>query len=290
MKKHIRLIAPSFSVGKEQIKSIEAFFIEHNFKISFSNNLLGEDIICANTDKQRSIDLIDALLDPQVDIVMPVRGGYGCSRIIENLHKIQKPEKEKVFIGFSDCTVIHSFLNNEWDWPTIHGAAGKEFISETIFQNTKDKTLHALLNGWDSIKTPRITPLNDQAKKISTLHGKVIGGNLCLVEASIATCWQIQASNKILFLEETGERGYRVDRMLVHLIQSGMFKDAHAIILGDFLGGKENDGSRTINSVLERFAQETHVPVFKINGYGHGEENLPLVFNKYLDFKVVKDY
>lgn len=84
------------------------------------------------------------------------------------------------------------------------------------------------------------------------------------------------AIKKLFFLEEVGERGYRVDRMLEHLRQAGIFNNAKAILLGDFIGGQEPDGSSLLEPVLERFAKNCEIPVVKLEGLGHGPINFPL--------------
>lgn len=119
-------------------------------------------------------------------------------------------------------------------------------------------------------------PLNTLAEKSHTLHASVTGGNLCLVQTSLGTNWQVDARKKILFLEEVGERGYRIDRMLEQLQQANVFKGTRAIIFGDFLEGEEPDGSSLVNPVLKRFAQRLDLPVIQIKGIGHGHVNFPL--------------
>ena len=100
---------------------------------------------------------------------------------------------------------------------------------------------------------------------------------MTIVQTSMATPWQIHAENKLLFLEEVGERAYRVDRMLAHLRQAQALDSIAALIFGDFLGGLEPNGRNLIPEVLTRFAQECPFPVIQIAGAGHGFLNTPLV-------------
>jgi muramoyltetrapeptide carboxypeptidase len=119
-------------------------------------------------------------------------------------------------------------------------------------------------------------PLNALAEQSQTLEASITGGNLCLVQTSLGTNWQVDARKKILFLEEVGERGYRIDRMLEQLQQATIFKGTLAIVFGDFLAGNEPDGSSLIIPVLKRFAQRIEIPVIQIKGIGHGPINYPL--------------
>ena len=121
---------------------------------------------------------------------------------------------------------------------------------------------------------------------MTSLSGKLIGGNLCILQCGIGTNWQLDPSDKILFFEDIDERGYRVDRMLMHLQQANILEKAKAIIFGDFVGGKEPNGTSLILPVLQRFADSIDLPVFSLPGCGHGPENFPLPFNVPLEFEV----
>ena len=153
----------------------------------------------------------------------------------------------------------------------MHGAlAVDKFSAESIaavksmlFGETEEISFHG-------------RPLNKLAEKEQHLQATITGGNLTLVQTSLGTDWQIDARNKIIFLEEIGERGYKLDRMLAQLTQAHIFDTAVAIIFGDCLEGKEPKGSSLVQPVLERFAQDCPLPVLQIAGIGHGPTNFPL--------------
>ncbi len=123
---------------------------------------------------------------------------------------------------------------------------------------------------------------------MSSLEGRVIGGNLCLATCTLGTALQIRPQEKILFLEDVDERGYRVDRMLMHLQQANVFEGVKALIFGDFVKGEEKDGTSLIWPVIQRFAKEISIPTFQLPGYGHGSENFPLPFNVPVVFSVMR--
>jgi muramoyltetrapeptide carboxypeptidase len=171
----------------------------------------------------------------------------------------------------SDITALNLYFQQQWQWPTIHGAlALDKFSPESIAK------LKAILLGEVKEVSFVGKPLNALAKEPGQLLSSVTGGNLCVMQAGIGTSWQVDGRDKIILLEEIGERGYRVDRMLAHLTQADIFKQAKAILLGDFLGGTEPDGTSLIQSVLERFARECPVPVVQIEGVGHGYTNFAM--------------
>ena len=117
--------------------------------------------------------------------------------------------------------------------------------------------------------------------KISAI---ITGGNLALITSSIGTIWEINTNNKILFLEDVGERGYKVDRMLLQLQQAGKFSDVKAIVFGNF-----SSSDRYVNYAIRNFAENhSNIPCYKTNKIGHGYFNYPIIYNKEtkIQFKV----
>ncbi len=285
---HISLIAPSFPIPQEEVNLTKKYLEGLGVRVTVPSDLLGEDLLCAHQDEKRFSHLKQALQDPSVDIVWLLRGGYGLTRLIPDLFKLEKPAKEKLFIGFSDGSALHVFLNQKWNWVSLHGPGANQMSRAKVGQNTIEATWHFLKEGTGSYHPPALIPFNTAARNMSSLSGEVTGGNLCVLTCSLGTDWQINGSGKILFLEDIDERGYRVDRMLTHLEQARVFTDAQAIVLGDFVRGNEANGTSLIPAVLKRFAESTPLPVFSLPGCGHGEENFPLPFNTPLTFAVAE--
>lgn len=284
--KHIHLIAPSYSVSEQSIKLTKTYFENLGMEVTVPPDLLGEDLLCANKDEIRLAHLKAALNDTSADAIWLLQGGYGLTRIIHELFHMEKPKKEKLFIGCSDGTALHVFLNQVWNWPTLHGPGASTIAKQKVSPQTIEAVLHIARQSLSSYTPPTLKPFNRKAREVTSLFGTLIGGNLCLLQCGIGTNWQLDSSGKILFFEDVDERGYRVDRMLVHLQQAGILEKAKAIIFGDFVGGKEADGSSLIMPVLKKFADSINLPVFSLPGCGHGDENFPLLFNRELEFRV----
>lgn len=236
----------------------------------------------ANTDQKR-LSLLKAALfnrDPKT-IVWTLRGGYGSSRLINKLQGLKKPKHPKYFIGFSDNTALHLFLSQEWGWKTIHGSGLNSLLQpEQDPQNFLK--IAEIIHNQKPTEINDLEPLNAKAQKLliknaKPITAKLTGGNLTLLANSIGTPWQIQTKGKILFIEETSEKGYAVDRSLYHLKQAGLFKGVKAIVLGDFEEDTHPDQDN-IRFALQRFAIETTVPVFKSQQFGHGITNYPLIY------------
>lgn len=243
------------------------------FIVHIPNNLFGTDLLCANSDEQRFLQLKDALYNPHSQAVWAARGGYGCTRLLSALAKLTPHPQPKLFMGFSDATALHIFLQQQWGWQTLHSPGAIQLLPEKI--DPKDiETVKNILQDNKKNLTFNLQPLNKIVP--SGIQSTITGGNLCIVQNSIGTFWQIDTRNKILFLEEVNERGYQIDRILEHMRQAGLFENIHALLLGDFLKGEEPDGTSLVMPVLQRFADTCSFPVFHCPGIGHGFRNQPL--------------
>lgn len=268
----VEIIAPSSPCSYNQLSALKQLLESWQLNCIVKKDIFAKDLLCANSDEMRATHLKNALLNPSTKAIICARGGYGSMRLIPELAKMQPPRTPKIFVGMSDTTCLHLYFQQEWGWATIHGAAASDrFSKESI------ASLKSLLFAEDrQIHFNQLTPLNKQAQSEQIVTSSLIGGNLTLIQAGIGTSWQMNAKDKIILLEEIDERAYRIDRMLEHLQQAKIFKNAAAILLADFLGGKEPDGSSLVNPVLERFAEQSDIPVVKIENIGHGYMNLPI--------------
>lgn len=268
----VEIIAPASRCTNEVLSDLKDLLESWQLNCIMDQAIFGNDLLCANTDEIRFKLLKKALLNSATKAVICVRGGYGSMRLLPQLSQITPVNPPKLFVGMSDITAIHLFLEQQWQWPTIHGALARDkFSPESI------RSLKSILFGEAGHIGLSGLPLNELAACDKVIEARLTGGNLTLVQTSIGTIWQLEGQNKIIFLEEIGERGYRVDRMLEHLSQATIFKGAAAILFGDFLTGNEPNGSSLVKPVLERFAKNSPIPVAQIEGVGHGYTNFPLL-------------
>lgn len=268
----VEIIAPASRCSDSELAALKNLLLSWQLHCIVADDIFGNDLFCANTDKQRLKHLTHALTHPNTKAIICARGGYGSLRLIPELANITPPATAKLFVGMSDITALQLYLQQHWRWPTIHGAA-----SPTRFSLESIERLKAILFGTThQMIFDSLTPLNQAAKQQQTIEAEIIGGNLTLIQTSIGTHWQLDSKNKIILLEEIGERGYRIDRMLEHLRQATIFQQAKAILLGDFLEGKEPDGSSLIAATLKRFAESCSIPVVQLAGIGHGYTHFPI--------------
>ncbi|MCT4635779.1 MAG: LD-carboxypeptidase [Rickettsiales bacterium] len=235
---------------------------------------LEKDPFSANSLEYRAKHIINAFTNTDSKAVWAIRGGYGAAKLIPFLEKIEVPNVPKLLMGFSDITALHLFVENKWNWNSIHCA-----VISQIIRNPKllDELKPVLFGEQVNINYNQLTPLNDNAKKAKNIEGAITGGNLCLVQTSLATSWQINTKDKIIFLEDVGEKGYQIDRTLNHLYQAGVFKRAKALIFGEITPELEKDGKNLCTIAIENFSKLLDIPVLSLPIIGHNSNcNSPL--------------
>lgn len=183
----------------------------------------------AANDAQRAKEINEAFADPTIDGIWCIRGGYGCHRILPLLDLAMIAENPKWFGGYSDVTALHTAFNQVCGFETYHCTMpSTEFKPDDYTLGWLKKALFGGLEGQvDNPDDQKLTTLVP-----GTAEGMLCGGNLSLLAASLGTPWEIDTKGKILFLEDIGEKTYRVDAMLTSLRNAGKFRDCAGIILG----------------------------------------------------------
>lgn len=274
----VDIVAPGWQCRPEDLKKGMELILEWGLHSRHPKNIFDKKSLFSQDDETRFQFLKTALTNSESDFVWCVRGGFGSMRLIPKLLKLKKPANKKVFIGLSDITTLHLFLNQVWNWPTIHGPM-LDRLGNRPPPPKYQKELKDLLTGRNSeIHFANLKPMNGAARKQPKVSGQVSGGNLITLQSSLGTEIEWQTRGKILFLEEIGERGYRVDRVLEQFRQLGLFKNAKALVLGDFTGGAEPNGKDFVPRILKEFAESQNFPIYKGIQSGHGTIQRPVPF------------
>jgi len=275
----IDVVAPSSSnLSEEQIKASLQQIENAGYKVRYPADLVSTDhIFHANNDEYRIKSMKLALLAEDSKAIWALRGGYGAAKVIQGLLDLGvKPPKEKVLIGFSDITALHLFLSESWGWHPIHGAVLSQSGNPKFNQKNFDPII-SMLGSHNSCFDLAGLSLVSAKAPVCPINGELSGGNLCLIQTSIGTPWQMTGEGKILIIEDGNERGYRIDRMLHHLLQAGILKGVKAMVC-NFTGGDESDGTNLIAPALRDFASLVDFPIFTYAGIGHGYNNAPFVY------------
>jgi len=278
----VEVVAPGSRCSAEALAAGVEFIRRLGLKPRVPRSLFGHDLLCASSDGRRFEHLRRALYAPDSRCLWCVRGGYGAIRLVERLLELPPPPQPKLLIGYSDATTLHYLFNHHWRWPSLHGPLLDRLGSGTVRAEEVLELEAVLFGAQRQVEFAGLTPLNSAARSRRVLASKVFGGNLSVLQTVLGTPLQ-RRPRQILFLEDVGERGYRVDRMLQHLAQAGALRDLKAVVFGTFVGGQEPDGRILVPQVLQRFAREQPFPVLMGLDAGHGERQRALFFNTRAD-------
>lgn len=185
----------------------------------------------AASDAQRAADLNQAFADSTIDGVLSIRGGYGAHRLLPLLDWDIISHNPKYFSGYSDVTALHTAFQQQCGFVTYHTIMPSTEYYEPIdgySMNWLKKALFGTLTG--KLENPKNQPI--QTLVGGHAEGQLCGGNLSLLAASLGTPWEIDTKDKILFLEDIGEKTYRIDAMLTQLRNAGKFRDCAGVVLG----------------------------------------------------------
>ncbi|WP_415061466.1 S66 peptidase family protein [Bdellovibrio sp.] len=276
----IDVVAPGYPSQAHEVDGARDFLLKWKLQPRIPKGLIKSHFLHAHEDEHRFAFLKAAIESKDSQVIWCLRGGYGSNRLVPMLSKLKKPKEPKLLIGISDITSLHTFFVQEWGWKPLH-APLLDRLGRNLVPPKLEKELHRILFGEQThVEFKKLKPLNEAASKVRNLKSKVVGGNLTVLQSTMGTPWQIQARNSLLFVEDLGERGYRIDRMFEQFRQAGVFKNCHGLILGDFIGGEEPATKKNnFKLVFKRWAQDLDIPVFQGLEAGHAVIQRPVPFN-----------
>ncbi|SHJ78316.1 S66 peptidase family protein [Tepidibacter formicigenes] len=274
----IGVIAPASPVSKKRADKSKKVLENMGFKVKMGEScyskyggyLSGEDNLRAN-------DVNNMFADDEVDAVICIRGGYGCSRILDKINFEIIKKNPKLFVGYSDVTALHIAFNQIADLVTYHGPMLSSNMVDSFDEFTKMSFLK-FINIENNLEVK-----NPKGIKIKTLVkgkalGQIVGGNLSIICSMMGTKYEIDTKGKILFIEDIGERPFRIDRMLTQLALSGKLNECIGIIIGDFAGCNPEEESFTLMEVIEDRIKPFNKPtIYNLkSGHCHPMVTLPL--------------
>jgi muramoyltetrapeptide carboxypeptidase len=234
----------------------------------------------AGTDAQRAEDFQQQLDNPNIKAIWCVRGGYGTVRMIDLLDFTKFKKSPKWIVGFSDVTVIHSYVN-KLNIATIHGAmpitVGKASV-ESI------ESLRKALFG-ESLEYE--IPF-DPANRPGNAKGEIVGGNLSILYSLMGSNAQIDCKGKILFIEDLDEYLYHIDRMMMSLKRCGCFDGLNGLIIGTMTKMKDNDipWGKNANQIIEDVTKGYSFPILYNFPAGHFKDNRALILGKQVSLEL----
>jgi muramoyltetrapeptide carboxypeptidase len=211
--------------------------------------------------------------DKEVKGIWCLRGGYGCTRIIPYLDYKLIRKNPKIFIGYSDVTALLLAFEREAGLMGIHGAVASSSIFSDYTFNVNQQMLFEMKGNY----TYKVKPQSDKDHtdiyiiNKGIAQGKLVGGNLSLLTSLIGTKYEPIYKNKIVFIEEVGEKPYKVDRMITQLLNGTDIKKAAGIIFGVFADceAKPDESSFTLKETLINAFSQMNIPSMYGFPFGH---------------------
>ena len=263
----IGIIAPAGPVNPDTLRSGIEILIGLGFNPVLGPHLYNKKGYLAGDDISRLEDIHEVIGNTEIKAIFCARGGYGCTRLLEQLDYSLIRRNPKIIMGYSDISALLISIWGQTGLITFHGplVTGLKNDSQNNVRHVVD-----LLGGESGLSISM-----EQAIAFSPgeAEGILVGGNLSLISHLIGTPYLPSLDGNILFIEEKGEAPYRLDRMLTHLHQSGMIKNIRGLIIGSLV---ECGGMEEIEQVLNNCLSDLNIPIVYGGPFGHGEENMVL--------------
>jgi muramoyltetrapeptide carboxypeptidase len=281
----IGIIAPaSAPPDPKNIDRSVAVLERLGFKTRLSPNVRKRWGFLAGSDRDRADDLMKMFTDRKVKAIICLRGGYGTARLLPLLDYQAIRANPKIFVGYSDITSLHcAFLKNA-DLVSFHGPM---LNSDFIKAGFPDFTLQSLLRTLMQPSAPGSICQGYKRETVTILRrgiasGPLIGGNICILCATLGTSCQPSFKNKILFFEDLDEVPYRFDRMLTHLLNAGLLQQVAGVAIGINKNCKDpkartaKEYRQTLEDVFKERLLPLKVPVVSGLPFGHIPHNATL--------------
>ncbi len=270
----IAITCPAGYMPREKAETCIETIQQWGFEVMVGKTLGSKSKNYFSGNDETRLNELQAMLDDEgIKAILCGRGGYGISRIIDQIDFTRFKKNPKWIIGFSDITLLHAHINRNFKIATLHAPMAAAFNNEEN-KNEFIDSLHKALVG----KKAKYACKADAFNKLGEAKGELIGGNLTLITHLIGTKSDINTKNKILFIEDIGELIYSTDRMLHQLKRSGKLTNLSGLIVGGFTDVKDTERpfGKNVKELIKDILQDYDYPVCFDFPVGHKKENYAL--------------
>ncbi len=275
----IGITSPAGYITVAQIQPSILQMESWGFKLKVGTTIGKRDFTYGGTDEERLKDFQLMLDDPNLKAIMCARGGYGLVRIIDQLDFSNFIRHPKWIIGFSDITVLHCHLANNFGISSLHSKMCNSFPDD--WTKAEPIQIETILSIKDALmgKQMGYTSVHNINNKYGKVDGILVGGNLSIIETLAGSKSDLDTHDKILFIEDTGEYLYSIDRMLWNLKRSAKLKNLKGLIVGGFKVKPDDPGEefgKTIYEIVLEKVKDYNYPVAFDFPVGHQRNNFAL--------------
>jgi muramoyltetrapeptide carboxypeptidase len=270
----VRVVAPSGPLPREEFEA-GARILQQRYRLRYDPaDLFATQGFLAGSDEHRLAQLNQALADPEAKAIIAARGGHGLLRLLPFLDLTALRAQPKLIVGFSDVTALLAQALRA-GVAALHGPVVTQIprISpedlQALYGLMENPGRGLLLSGLETVIPGRV-------------QGPLVGGNLEVLSRLLGTPYLPDLTGAILFIEDIGERPYRVDRLITHLDLAGVFNAVSAVIVGEFVDCREREGSKLpsppVEEVLDERLGRLPIPVLTGGKFGHAASHAPLPY------------
>ena len=276
----IGITSPAGFITREGIMPAATLMQQWGFKIRVGYTIGKRDFTFGGTDAERRDDLQQMLDDPEIKAIMCARGGYGSVRIVDELNWDRFKAHPKWLIGFSDITVLHAHINRNFGIASLHSKMCNSFpdVWDTADPLQKD-TIESIRKALTGEKMSYTAGAFNKLNRPGTASGSLVGGNLKTIETLAGSASDINTYGRILFVEDTGEYLYSIDRMFWNLKRTGKLAGLAGLIVGGMKIKQdpldEQFGKNIYDIVLEKVKSYSYPVCFDFP-VGHQIDNYAL--------------
>lgn len=267
----VGIVVPARKVDEQLLRKGCEIIESWGLKVEFGKHCFGKDTIyLAASDNDRLKDFQSMIDNPNIDVIFCARGGYGTTRIIDQINFDKLIVKPKWIVGFSDITALHLKLN-QLGIESIHGCMPIQFSKPEYVESIS--SLQGILFSGNKIAIG--APGNNLNRK-GTGKGVVVGGNLSMIVDSLGTLTEVNTIGKILVVEEIDERLYKIDRMFTQLKRAGKLSGLDGLVIGHFTDVTDTElpfGQSAEELIMEKVSEYSY-PVAYGFPIGHEAPNL----------------
>ena len=268
------MLAPASSFNREAFERGCARLKQMGYEPVYSPDIFARELYFAGPVDRRLQELHDLLRRDDIAALICVRGGYGSNYLLDKLDFELFSRHPKILLGCSDITSLLTAVTDRTGLVTFHGPMIAKDIADGSFEISSFNNALRGATDWE------LPGQNVEILRAGTAHGRLYGGCLSMLVASLGTPWEIQTDDTILFIEDVAEKPFRIDRMLMQLHLAGKLNGVRAFVFGEMLDCRPPEGeSYTLQQVIMRVLDQYHVPIVFGLKSGHvSGDNLTLPF------------
>jgi muramoyltetrapeptide carboxypeptidase len=262
----IALVAPASPFAREELDAGVAELTRLGFVPVYDDRVFEREPIVAGPADRRADSLMRALTADDVDAVIAVRGGYGSVETLGHLDAARLAARTTAFVGYSDVTALHTFINQRAGLTSVYGA----MIERRIARGPAGYDVASFLASLSTEPLGEVGIEGGDTLRSGEVEGPLFGGTLTQIVASLGTPFAFDPpSGYVLLIEDVGERPYRLRRMLVQLASSGRLAQAAAVVIGELPDCDEGAERITGREVMAEFFRDFPGPVVAGLAAGH---------------------